>query len=54
MIRKRVFGELEIAILRIFDYGDSLTVRDVLDRLNSDDYDCNESHGGKENPFAKT
>lgn len=34
---KRAFGELELAILRIFKGSDRLTVRDVLERLRSED-----------------
>lgn len=34
---KRSFGELEQAILKIFESGKSLTVREVLDQLDQED-----------------
>jgi len=37
MKEKRVFGELELAILNVFKGRESLTVRDVLELLKSDD-----------------
>ena len=37
MKEKRVFGELELAILNAFKGRDKLTVREVLERLKSDD-----------------
>lgn len=37
MKKKRVFGELELAILQIVRARDKLTVRDVLESLQGDD-----------------
>jgi predicted transcriptional regulator len=37
MHKKRVFGELELAILKIFKGQDRMTVRDVLMALKGDD-----------------
>lgn len=37
MEKKRMFGELELAILQLFKTGRKLTVRDVLESLKSDD-----------------
>ena len=37
MEKKRVFGELELAIMQIFKNKEKLTVRDVLDSLHSED-----------------
>jgi predicted transcriptional regulator len=37
MEAKRVFGELESAILQIFKANEKLTVRDALEALNNDD-----------------
>jgi len=37
MEKKRVFGELELAILQIFRSNEKLTVREVLESLRGDD-----------------
>jgi predicted transcriptional regulator len=37
MDKKRVFGELELAILQVFKKEERLTVRDVLEILQGDD-----------------
>lgn len=37
MDKKRVFGELELAIFRLFEGGERLTVRGVLDKLQGKD-----------------
>ena len=37
MKKKRIFGELELAILQIFREKDRFTVREVLESLKGDD-----------------